>query len=116
MKAKAVATSPSLGRNTSRRPSKLGDMLEQRKIDAARRLTPEQRLLIALELSDAAAALHRACNVNVPKVFSDPYVAKENQVVRRTNSHHDGEGASENADRGRSCNPTFREAKTGLVA
>jgi hypothetical protein len=36
-------------------------MLAQKKIDEARRLTPEQRLLIALELSDAAAALHRAC-------------------------------------------------------
>lgn len=35
-------------------------MLEQRKIDEARRLTHEQRLLIALELSDAAAALQRA--------------------------------------------------------
>ena len=40
-------------------PSRLGDMLAQRKIDDARRLTPEQRRLIALELS-AAAALHRA--------------------------------------------------------
>jgi hypothetical protein len=61
MKAKSVVTSQSLGRNASRRPSKLGDMLAQKKIDEARRLTPEQRLLIALELSDAAAALHRAC-------------------------------------------------------
>lgn len=60
MKAKSVVTSPSLGRNTSRRPSKLGDMLAQKKIDEARRRTPEQRLLIALDLSDAAAALHRA--------------------------------------------------------
>lgn len=60
MKAKSTATSLSLRQNASRRPSKLGDMLEQKKIDEARRLTPEQRLLIALELSDAAAALHRA--------------------------------------------------------
>jgi len=37
-------------------------MLAQRKIDEARRLTPEQRLLIALELSDAAAAFHSACS------------------------------------------------------
>jgi hypothetical protein len=37
-------------------------MLAQKKIDEARRLTPEQRLLIALELSDAAVALHRACS------------------------------------------------------
>jgi len=62
MKAKSTATSSSLVRNISRRSSKLGDMLEQQKIDEARRLTPEQRLLIALELSDAAAALHRACS------------------------------------------------------
>ena len=27
---------------------------------------------------------------NVPGVSSDSYVAKENQVVRRTNSHHGG--------------------------
>jgi hypothetical protein len=62
MKAKSTTTSSSLGRNASRRPSKLGDMLAQQKIDEARRLTPEQRLLIALELSDAAAALRRACS------------------------------------------------------
>ncbi|MGH7216723.1 MAG: hypothetical protein ACREIG_05760 [Nitrospiraceae bacterium] len=62
MKEKSTATSLSLGQNASRRPSKLGDTLAQKKIDEARRLTPEQRLLIALELSDAAAALHRACS------------------------------------------------------
>ena len=57
---KAKSKSSVSGLNASRRPSKLGDMLAQRKIDEARRLTPEQRLLIALELSDSAAALHRA--------------------------------------------------------
>ncbi len=62
MKAKSTATAMSLTRNASRRPSKLGDMLAQQKIDEARRLTPEQRLLIALDLSDAAAALHHACS------------------------------------------------------
>ena len=62
MKAKSTVASMSLGRNASRRPSKLGDMLAQQKIDEARRLTPEQRLLIALDLSDAAAALHHACS------------------------------------------------------
>jgi hypothetical protein len=35
-------------------------MLEKKKINEARRLTPEQRLLVALELSDATAAFHRA--------------------------------------------------------
>jgi hypothetical protein len=57
---KSKTTSPVRGSNASRRLSKLGDMLAQEKIDEARRLTPEQRLLIALELSDAAAAFHRA--------------------------------------------------------
>jgi hypothetical protein len=60
MKSKPTAKSSSLRLNASRRPSKLGDVLTQRKIDEARRLTPEQRLLVALELSDAAAAFHRA--------------------------------------------------------
>ena len=62
MKVKSTAASLSLTRNAWRRPSKLGDMLAEQKIDEARRLTPEQRLLIALDLSDAAAALHRACS------------------------------------------------------
>lgn len=47
---------------SSRRPSKLGAKLEQKKFDEARRLTPEERLRLALHLSDAAAALHRACS------------------------------------------------------
>lgn len=46
----------------SRRPSQLGDRLAKHKIDEARKLTPEERLLLALELSDAAAALQRACS------------------------------------------------------
>ncbi len=62
MKVRSTAASLSLTRNALRRPSKLGDMLAEQKIDEARRLTPEQRLLIALDLSDAAAALHRACS------------------------------------------------------
>jgi hypothetical protein len=37
-------------------------MLGEQKIDEAIRLTPEQRLLVALELSDAAVTLHRACS------------------------------------------------------
>ncbi|TFG63985.1 MAG: hypothetical protein E4H32_03615 [Nitrospirales bacterium] len=46
----------------SRRPSRLGDRLAQHKIDEAQKLTPEQRLLIALESSDFSAALHHACS------------------------------------------------------
>jgi hypothetical protein len=62
MKMKSTAKSSSLGLNASRRPSKLGNRLEKKKIDEARRLTPEQRLLVALELSDAAAAFNRSCS------------------------------------------------------
>ena len=51
-----------LNLENSRRPSKLGDGLTRHKIDKARRLTPEQRLLMALELSDVAAALQHACS------------------------------------------------------
>jgi len=58
MKSKSTSSFPGL--NAARRPSKLGDMLAQEKIDEDRRLTPVQRLRVALELSDAAAALHRA--------------------------------------------------------
>jgi hypothetical protein len=46
--------------NRAGRPSKLGRKLEQKKIDEARQLTPEQGLLLALELSDVAAVLNRA--------------------------------------------------------
>lgn len=46
----------------SRRKSSLGDLLAEQKLDAARLLTPEQRLLVALDLSDAALLLHRACS------------------------------------------------------
>jgi hypothetical protein len=60
MKSKSTSSFPGL--NGLRRASTLGDMLAQKKIDEARRLTPEQRLLVALELSDAAAALHRAAS------------------------------------------------------
>ncbi len=54
------ASAPGLKR--SRRPSKLGDQLAKQKIDEARRLNPEQRLLVALDLSDAAATLEGACS------------------------------------------------------
>jgi hypothetical protein len=56
VKSKPTPSFPGL--NASRRPSKLGDILAQKKIIEARQLTPEQRLLVALELS--AAAFYRA--------------------------------------------------------
>ncbi len=58
MKLKASAT----GVSGSRRSSRLSDELVQRKIEEARALTPGQRLLIALQLSDAAAVLNHACS------------------------------------------------------
>jgi hypothetical protein len=58
MKSKSTSSVPGL--NASQRPSKFGDMLAQNKIDEARRLTPEQRLRVAFELSNAASAFHRA--------------------------------------------------------
>jgi hypothetical protein len=58
MKSKSTSSFPGL--KASRRPSTLDDMLAQKKIDEARRFTPEQRLRVALELSDTAAAFHHA--------------------------------------------------------
>ena len=54
--------SPCISLNGTRRPSKLGKNLAKYKIEKARELTPEQRLLIALELSDVAVALQYACS------------------------------------------------------
>jgi len=45
-----------------RRPSRLGKQLAQHKIAEAQKLTAEQRLLIALELSDSAATPQHACS------------------------------------------------------
>lgn len=44
-----------------RRPSRLGAMLHERKLVEARRLTPSERLRIALELSDLCRELRQAC-------------------------------------------------------
>ncbi|HSF10717.1 MAG TPA: hypothetical protein VLA60_15005, partial [Nitrospirales bacterium] len=53
-----------------RRPSQLGDRLAKHKIDDARKLTPEQQLLLTLELSNATAPLQRACsNKHEPSFF-----------------------------------------------
>ena len=59
MDSKSTSSVPGL--NASRYPSKLGEMLEQKKIDEAWRLISGQRLRVALEVSDpAAAAFYRA--------------------------------------------------------
>jgi hypothetical protein len=45
-----------------RRPSRLGDLLRQAKLERARKMSPQERLLIALDLSDLCLALKRACS------------------------------------------------------
>ena len=45
-----------------RRPSRLGDYLAKKKLEDARRMSPEQRLLLALDLSDICLELQRACS------------------------------------------------------
>jgi hypothetical protein len=46
----------------ARQASALSAHLSQEKLDAARRLSPTQRLLLALELSDTCHQLQRACS------------------------------------------------------
>lgn len=45
----------------ARRPSRLGELLAKEKLQAAPMPTPEQRLLMALELSNAHLS-HSACS------------------------------------------------------
>lgn len=45
-----------------RRPSRLSGWLASKKIEEARRMTPEERLLLALELSDFCVELQLACS------------------------------------------------------
>ncbi|MFZ5863690.1 MAG: hypothetical protein ACOYXR_12705 [Nitrospirota bacterium] len=47
---------------TGRRASKLGDEMARAKIERARSMTLEQRLLLSLELSDVCLLLKRACS------------------------------------------------------
>jgi hypothetical protein len=51
-----------LAQNIRRRPSKLNERLANEKIERARRMTPEKRLLVALHLSDFCYELSRACS------------------------------------------------------
>jgi len=46
--------------NARRRPSKLSERLTNEKLERARRMTPEVRLMLALELSDFCRELSRA--------------------------------------------------------
>jgi hypothetical protein len=45
-----------------RRSSKLSQRLSDEKIERARRMTPEERLIVALHLSDFCHELNRACS------------------------------------------------------
>jgi len=45
-----------------RRPSRLSGWLASQKIEEARRMTPEERLRLALELSDVCFELKLACS------------------------------------------------------
>ena len=56
--------------NSLRRPSKVGDLLAKHKIDEARKLLPEQRLLLALELSDAALPQNRISRGRARALFA----------------------------------------------
>jgi hypothetical protein len=47
---------------TGRRASKLGDEMARAKIERARMMTPEQRLLRAIELSNAILRIKRECS------------------------------------------------------
>lgn len=47
---------------TGRRASKLGDEMARAKIERARRMTPEQRLLRAIDLSNAMLRIKNECS------------------------------------------------------
>jgi uncharacterized protein YciW len=51
--------SSTVSQKTRRRPSQLGQQLSDEKIERARRQTPEERLAIALYLSDVCYELKR---------------------------------------------------------
>ena len=53
--------SPSPTRPT-RRPSPLSERLTQEKLEEARALSPTQRLLLSLQLSDTCLELQRSCS------------------------------------------------------
>lgn len=49
------------GKAHRRRSSQLGNMIQQAKLERAQRLSPEERLLLALELADLCLEFRRAC-------------------------------------------------------
>ena len=57
------AQQQALLQNVRRRPSKLSERLSHEKIERARRMTPEERVMVALYLSDFCLELSRACSL-----------------------------------------------------
>ena len=53
---------PSPLNRLARRPSALSELLAHEKLAEARRMSPEERLLLALELSDTCLELQRMCS------------------------------------------------------
>lgn len=53
---------PIVRETLERRPSKLSQWLSNEKIEHARRMTPEERLTVALHLSDFCRELNRSCS------------------------------------------------------
>lgn len=53
-----------------RRPSRLGSLMRERKLAEARRLSPAERLRIALDLSDLCHQLRQACLRKLSKTSS----------------------------------------------
>ena len=67
-----------------RRPSRLGDSLRQAKLERARQMSPQERLLIALDLSDLCLALKQACcaaePVGLSRAFADLLARVANEL------------------------------------
>ena len=67
-----------------RGPSGLGDLLRQVKLERARQMRPQERLLIALDLSDLCLALKRACSaaepVGLSRAFTDLLARVANEL------------------------------------
>lgn len=65
--------------NLRRRPSRLSGWLSSKKIEEARRMTPEERRLLALELSDVCLELKRSCSAKRWSRSSDASTRRESK-------------------------------------
>ncbi len=48
---------------TRARPSRLAEQLREARLERARQMSPQERLLLALDMSDLCLDLHLACSV-----------------------------------------------------